>query len=338
MQQYKGRAPVKDLCLWLDLGRSSSYYKPSNAKRGAKASTYTMKATGERVSNEEVVKILIEQVYSHEFNMYGYKLSTAELQEMGFIINHKKVYRLLSEKDLLLKAIKRKRTDKQWVKWRVIKDAKPLEHLCMDIKYIYLNKEKRQAYLLAIIDVATRYVLGWSLRYNMKHTNVILCLHGALRGYKAESIMLRTDNGSQFVAKGLKKYLQKMNISQEFTHVATPQDNSYVESLFSCVEREVTGRYDIGSLCEGKERFNRYFHYHNTKRKRHNLGKKSPLTYWNTVFYSHSIKPPVALSEELVKGDDTIEKKYDSSSLALPLTNSERGLSLLIQNENVYKT
>jgi putative transposase len=48
--------------------------------------------------------------------------------------------------------------------------------------------------------------------------------------------MLRTDNGSQFIAHGLRNFCKNNGITQEFTHVATPEENSYVESLFSQVE------------------------------------------------------------------------------------------------------
>lgn len=333
VQQYRGKASQKDLCEWMGLARSSRYYQPSTQKRGVKPSTHTLKQDGKRVSNTEVIETLLHEVYSQEFNRYGYRLSTAELQEMGFVINHKKVYRLMRDHGLLLDRINKGKIQRKWVKWRVIKDAKPMEHLCMDIKYVYIQGAKRNAYLLVIMDIATRFVLGWTLRFSMKHTDVILCLHGALRGYFIKGIILRTDNGSQFIALGLQKYCQLQHITQEFTHVATPEENAYVESLFSCVEREVIQAYEFDSLYHAKEVFTRYFHYHNTSRRRHALGRKSPLQYWNTVFHCHAVKPPTALSAEVVKGDEAIENKH-LSSLALPLTTSERGLSLLKQDDN----
>ena len=57
-------------------------------------------------------------------------------------------------------------------KYRKIVAAAPYEHICMDIKYIYIHGLRTNAYLLAIIDVATRYVLGWSLRLSMKYQDV----------------------------------------------------------------------------------------------------------------------------------------------------------------------
>ena len=329
VEQFKHRVNHRDLCRWLEIPRSSHYYHPSNKKRGRKPTECTEKKDGTLVLNQQVVGELIEKVYSQEFVRYGYQLSTEELQELGFIINEKKVYRLMKENGLLLDKISSGRGKRQWVKWRIIKDAKPLEHICMDIKYVYIHGARRNAYLLVIMDVATRYVLGWSLRWSIKHTDVILCLHGALKGYKACSITLRTDNGSQFIAHGLRKYLLSQGITHEFTHVATPEENSYVESLFSCVEREVVQAYRFEGIYHGKDVFERYFDHHNVKRRRHSLGRKSPLQYWNSTFHCYPVRPPKPKYGGFVKGDDTL-----LSSLVLPLTNPEYEVNLPKQDDN----
>ena len=75
---------------------------------------------------------------------------------------------------LLLEKVGISGIKREWVKYRKIVAAAPYEHICMDIKYIYIHGLRTNAYLLAIIDVATRYVLGWSLRLSMKYQDVIL--------------------------------------------------------------------------------------------------------------------------------------------------------------------
>jgi len=287
MQAYGSRTSKRQLCQWLNLPRSSGYYKSSGGKRGVKPSTHTLTRDGQVVPNEQVINTLVSEVFSQEFNLYGYQLCTEELRAMGFIINPKKTYRLMRENGLLLEQVKRTPSSRQWVKWRRIRDVQPLEYLCMDIKYVYINGAQRNAYLLAIIDVATRYVVGWSLLYSIKHTDVILCLHGVMQGFRAKHVMLRTDNGSQFIAHGLRNFCIQKGITQEFTHVATPQENSYVESLFSIIEREVTQRYEFESLYHARDVFERYFNWHNHKKRRHALGKISPADYWHTAFPCH---------------------------------------------------
>ena len=334
-ETYSQQATHGQLCRWLSMPRSTSYYRSSGNKRGCKPSTHTPMQSGELVNNEQVVDDLIHEVFGQEFNRYGYQLSNEELRSLGYIINPKKTYRLMAENGLLLERSGRSKITRRWVKWRKIKDAKPLEYICMDIKYVYIHGARRNAYLLCIMDVGTRTVLGWSLRFSMKHTDVILCLHAALSEFhlRPEEIILRTDNGSQFIANGLRNYCKSHNLSQEFTHVATPEENAYVESLFSCIQREVINRYEFESLYHAREVFKRYFNWHNNGRRRHALKRKSPIEYWNTVFDCHPVKPPSALSGGFVKGDDTDKKIKNTSSLVLPLTNSERGLSLLNQDD-----
>lgn len=329
VDDFAGAVSKNELCQWLSIPRSSCYYKASAGKRGAKPSSHTRVRNGTTVTNQVVVDALISGVFSQEFNRYGYQLSTEELRAMGYIINPKKTYRLMAENGLLLEKFPRNRRPRQWVKWRKIKGAKPLDHLCMDIKYVYIHGARRNAYLLAIIDVATRYVVGWSLQFTMKHADVILCLHGVLQGYKAKNIMLRTDNGSQFIAHGLGVFCHKNGITREFTHVATPEENSYVESLFSLVNREVIQAREFESLYHARDVLERYFNWHNHNRRRHALGKISPSEYWNKVFHCHPVKPPVALNAGFVKGDDAIDKQIVASSLVLPLTNPKRRLNLL---------
>ena len=284
--------------------KSTRYYNCSNNKPGVKASEFTYCKNGEKVTNGEVVDVLINDVLSEEFNRYGHRLCNEELKAMGYLINHKKTYRLMKEHGLLLEKVGISGIKRQWVKYRKIVAAAPYEHICMDIKYIYIHGLRTNAYLLAVIDVATRYVLGWSLRTSMKYQDVILCLHNALSGHQSDKIMLRTDNGSQFISHGLDRYCKTSGVTHEFTHVATPEENSYVESLFSCVEKEVVLTHEFDSLYHAREVFKRYFIFHNTKRRRHALGRRSPMQYWNTFFSLPDFKQEVAKAGVLVKGGE----------------------------------
>ena len=63
------------------------------------------------------------------------------------------------------------------------------------------------------------------------------------------------DNGSQFTSHGLESYCKTSGITQEFTHVATSEENLYLESLFSCVENEVVLNHEFDSLYHDREVF-----------------------------------------------------------------------------------
>ena len=86
--------------------------------------------------------------------------------------------------------------------------------------------------------------------------------------------------------------------------MATPEENSYVESLFSCVEKEVVLTHEFDSLYHAREVFKRYFIFHNTKRRRHALGRRSLMEYWNTFFSLPDYKQEVTKAGGLVKGGE----------------------------------
>ena len=118
------------------LPKSTRYYNCSNNKPGAKASEFTYCKNGTKVPNTEVVDVLIKDVLSEEFNRYGHRLCNEELKALGYLINHKKTYRLMKEHGLLLEKVGISGIKRQWVKYRKIVAAAPYEHICMDIKYI----------------------------------------------------------------------------------------------------------------------------------------------------------------------------------------------------------
>jgi putative transposase len=71
------------------------------------------------------------------------------------------------------------------------------------------------------------------LRYSIKKGDVLVMLSLLLLEYKAEGITLRNDNGSQFIANAVREYLKEKGVYQEFSHVAAPEDNAYIEVLHS---------------------------------------------------------------------------------------------------------
>ena len=71
-----------------------------------------------------------------------------------------------------------------------------------------------------------------------------------LAKHKVEGITLRNDNGSQFIATVIREYLQEQGVNQEFTHVATPEENSFIEAYHSLLERTIEQRYEFESIYE----------------------------------------------------------------------------------------
>lgn len=220
-----------ELLQWSAVPRSSYYYKRGNGQLGRNPSTITVTADGQLVEDPALLKDT-EVILQQEFCCYGYKNVCDALKDKGYIINHKKVYRLMKQHHLLFnRRIGWTGVPRQFVRFRKIRAERPLEQLCMDIKYVQIHGARRNALLLTIIDVYSRKVLTHMLRFNIKKGDVIVLLSLLLMEYKIEQETIRNDNGAQFIAQAVRQFLQENGVQQEFTLVATPEENAYIEAL-----------------------------------------------------------------------------------------------------------
>lgn len=283
----KEKHPQEAVLKHVELSRSSYHYKQSFSKRGRKPSEVTMKRDGTFVSNSAVVEDIKALFDEEEFACYGYTPVTHKLKPV-YILNRKKVYRLMRKEKLLLKRISRTALGKQYVQFRKIKGATLFSNLQMDIKYVYIQGEKRNVYLLSIIDVYSRVIIGHLLSPTMKAIQVVGLLNYVFRAFNIDptriDVLIRTDNGCQFVAEALRKYLINIDAKHEFTHVATPEENAYIESFHSIIERELFQRFEFESLSHAKEKVDEYMEWYNMRRIHASLGYKTPMAVLNEAY------------------------------------------------------
>jgi len=248
--------------------------------KGIKPSTHSVNCDGELVENAVVIKD-IEGTLAQEFCCYGYRHMTGELKEKGWIINHKKVYRLMKEAKLLYGSrIRVAPFKRNFIRFRSLRPERPLQYLSMDIKYVHVHGTGRNALLLTVMDIYSRKVLIYMLRQRIRKGDVLVMLSLMLLEYKAEGISLRNDNGSQFIATAVREFLKEKGILQEFSHVATPEDNAYIEALHSNLQREVIDRFEFESIYHAQMVIDRYYKWYNEKRRHWSLNGQAPETVW----------------------------------------------------------
>lgn len=283
VKQFEQRAKVKELCRWMLLPRSIFYYKPSGGKRGFTPSTITFKTDGCAVSNTDVVE-QIKVILGGEFVCYGYQKVTVELKNRLFTINHKKVYRLMDENNLLLGKVIKTSGKRAFVKHRKITAVKPMEYLCLDIKYLWVHGENRFYFLLTILDVYTRKVLRWILQRSVRKMDVIKLFYSIDLEHGIKGVNVRNDNGSQFIANAVREYLRKAEVNQEFTHIATPEENAYIEAYHSILESEVVQRFEFESYYEAKQTIAAYVDFYNNRRLHGGIDFKTPQQMWDGYY------------------------------------------------------
>jgi len=280
MYSCKGIA-LRRLLGWSGLQASSYYYKASGTRKGIRPSTHSVNQHGELFENNVVVKE-IELTLTQEFCCYGYRNMTGELRDKGWIINHKKVYRLMKEHQLLYGSrIRVAPFKRDFIRFRTLQPEYPLQYLSMDIKYVHIHGTGRNVLLLTVMDIYSRKILIHMLRERIKKGDVLVMLSLMLLEYKCKAMTIRNDNGSQFIASAVRQYLKDKGVYQEFSHVATPEDNAYIEALHSNLQREVIERFEFDSIFHAQLIIDRYYKWYNEKRRHGSLQGRTPQTVWN---------------------------------------------------------
>jgi putative transposase len=283
MYLNKGTSTRK-LLRWSEVSHSSFYYKRSGGKKGIRPSTHSVNQHGELFENRVVIQD-IEKTLHQEFCCYGYRNMTGELKEMGWTINHKKVYRLMKEHKLLYGGrIRPEAFKRNFIRYRTPGAEKPLQYLSMDIKYVHIHGWRRNVFLLTVMDIYSRKVLIHMLKASIKKGDVLVMLSLMLMEYKMEGMSLRSDNGSQFIATAVREFLKEKGISQEFSHVATPEDNAYIEALHSNLQREVIDRFEFDSIYHAQMIIDRYYKWYNEKRRHGSLSGRTPNAVYQQSF------------------------------------------------------
>lgn len=262
----------------------SSYYRqPSFGKKGNKPSKLTYHINKGLVT-QDVVLESIKKLLSHPFIDCGYRLMTSYLHRDGYTINHKKVYRIMKEANLLKLAdrIDRSGSGRKFVKFRKVKTTKPFDCLEMDIKMVWIPDKGKNAYLLSIIDVHTRRILIDLFAFSIKQAQVIGLLSELFMNYQyPDNVVIRSDNGSQFIAKNVREYLDLIGVSQEFTHIATPEENAHIEAYHGILKKEVFQRFEYRTFGEIEKILNEYVLFYNNQRLHGLLGRITPMEKWN---------------------------------------------------------
>ena len=188
----------------------------------------------------------------------------------------------MKQTKLLQQQVPRNHTGKKYVKFRKVETTRPFECLEMDIKVVWIPHTGKNAYLLSIMDVHTRRILKDYFSYTIKQDQVIDLMSSLLEDYHyPENIVIRSDNGSQFIANKLREYLKIVGIDQEFTHVATPEENAHIEAYHGILKRDLFDKYEYFTFGEAELLIKKYIYFYNNERLHGLLGKITPMEKWN---------------------------------------------------------
>jgi putative transposase len=261
--------------------KSTYYYRPNGRPKGKRPSTHTLHQ-GKMVTNQVVVDEILKLI-DPEYHDYGYQISTELLRQMDYKINQKKVYRLMNENNLLHPPTKKSAPlTRSFIKYTVPPLDGPFKTIEADIKYVYVHEKNRNAFLITFLCTFCRYAPVWDLQYSMKNEEIGELIYDLIYDPEVKryldnqkiKIIIRTDNGPQFIARQLAAIITSLGIDHEFIRPGTPQQNAHIESFHNTVTRLVCNRHIFQDLEHAREIFKEFYHAYNETR-----AMKSLLSY-----------------------------------------------------------
>lgn len=232
---------------------------------------------GESEENRAILRLLDEQYFKTPF--YGVLRLTALLVGLGYKVNRKRVRRLMQILDwkTIYREPKTTIRNKQHKKYPYLLGGLKINRCnqvwATDITYIPMKTG--YMYLMAVVDLHSRYVLHWSLSNSMTAEWCAEVLQETLYQYGKPEIF-NTDQGSQFTSDVFIKALTDNEIKISMDGKGRALDNIFVERLWRSVKYEhiYLNVYEDGlSLWKGLDG---YFRFYNQERPHQSLAYKTP--------------------------------------------------------------
>jgi putative transposase len=207
---------------------------------GCARSSYYHRATEQ--SDEMSLKGAIKTVAA-EWPTYGYRRVTAQLRRQDWLVNRKRVQRLMQLMGLQAKIKRRKRrttnSEHDFPRYpnRVqdLEIVRPDQVWVSDITYVRLLYDF--VYLAVIMDVFTRGIRGWHLGRNLDHILTFTALQQALAKHPAPAIH-HSDQGVQYAATAYTQVLQDVNVQISMADVGEAWQNGHAERLIRTIKEE----------------------------------------------------------------------------------------------------
>jgi len=222
-----------------------------------------------------------------EFPSYGWRRMTAELQRRGWAVNHKRVYRLMREDNLLClrkrKFIVTTDSDHGLPVYPNLVPTLQLTGLdqlwVADLTYIRLAVEF--VYLAVILDAFSRRVIGWALDGTLESALTLGALRRALAERRPTSgLVHHSDRGVQYASREYTQLLEQHGIHVSMSRKGNPWDNAACESFIKTLKYEEVYRSEYRDLADARAGIGGFLEkVYNQKRLHSALGYLPPAEF-----------------------------------------------------------
>lgn len=228
---------------------------------------------------DAILKMVKDDTYADD----SHRVLAAKGSDLGlFSASASTVYTVMRENCLTTDRVRRARNNGNSIAPSRPELTGPNQRWCWDITYCLTNVTGIFLYLFTILDEYSRKVVSWRISWRMTHTEAMELLQDGLDKEGITDIDVKmpdliNDRGTQMKAKAFMKMCKDLGINQKFSRPKTPNDNPFIESLFSIVKGYPRYPGVFVDDIEAITYFTAFFDYYNNERYHGNIGFVTPL-------------------------------------------------------------
>jgi len=275
MDQHSSSHGVQKMCRVLGVSRSGYY-------------GWKKKPEGKRKKENEKILIKINESYNKNEGRYGSPRITEDLRADGDMYGENRIARIMKENGIMAKTARKfKATTNSRHNLPVAENLlkqdftseKPNTIWVSDITYIWTLEG--WLYLVVILDVFSRQVVGWAMSKRLTANFVVRALHQAVGRRKPETgCILHSDQGVQYACTDFLNVLKQYGFIQSMSRRGNCYDNALAESFFKTLKTEQVYHCRYVTREEARQSIFEYVEmYYNRQRRHSALGYRSPVAF-----------------------------------------------------------
>lgn len=234
------------------------------------------------------IKAVLKPSFVEHHKTYGPQRMSKILYKMGIPVGRTRVRRLMDECNLVPVTRRpfTKTTDSSHKKKacpdlvnRDFTADMPNSVWTSDITYIWTLEGF--VYLAVILDVYSRYVVGWALRKDQDAALVLSAFSMAIKRRGApKNFIFHSDKGGQYFSKVLKSQLNMLDVQQSMGSTGDCFDNAVTESFNATIKKECIYLNPISDFNEAHSKIFEFIEtFYNCKRLHSFLDYNSPMEF-----------------------------------------------------------
>ena len=231
----------------------------------------------DQTDNNQTIKAEIQAIFTEHKGNYGYRRMTLELRNRVFVVNHKKVQRLMKVLGLSARIrCKRKYSSYKGeigkkvdnLIQRQFEASKPMEKCYTDVTEFAIPSSNQKLYLSPVLDGFNSEIIAYNLSTTPNLEQMKMMLEQAFIEEHYENTILHSDQGWQYQHDFYHRFLKSKGIQPSMSRKGNSPDNGMMESFFGILKSEMFYGYEntFKSLNQLEQAIVDYIDYYNNKR------------------------------------------------------------------------